>query len=181
MILMQLKYLDTNVNEYTESVLHYISGFVSKKLCRSIKCDLCVSLLVGEEKDNSLIFTKSRGGLLYASQEVLDIIKKTENLIKPHIKDKIKPETYYLYIFKFLVEYYSRELIFSTSDIQHNINHRLLLIKSIIKTYLDIRFRYNDSLISKKVAIRLYFFFFFKKRINIFYDVYDFIFPLVFL
>lgn len=152
-----IEYLRLNIDEYTESVLEYIAGFVTRKVSREIKCDICLSLIVGEENNNSLIYQKSRGGLQYASIGLVDIIKKTENLIKPHIANQRKPENYYLYIFKFLVEYYdSEKMLYLPLNMEHNTNHRLLLIKSIIKVYLDIRFRYHGKKYGAKISYRNY-------------------------
>lgn len=152
-----IEYLGKNVDEYTESVLEYVAGFVTRKLSRQIKCDLCLSLLIGEENSNTLIFQKTRGGLQYASNGVINIVKKTENLIKPHLSNQEKPENYYLYIFKFLTDYYeSEKILFLPHNSEHNTNHRLLLVKSIIKAFIDIRFRYHAKKNSDKVSYRNY-------------------------
>lgn len=120
-------------DDYTQSVLEYVAGFVARMLSREIKCDTCLSLIIGEENTDSLIFQKSRGGLQYASAGVAEIKKNTEKLIKPHLTNQRKPENYYLYIFKFLTEYYDSEnILYLPLNMEHNISHRLLLIKSII-------------------------------------------------
>lgn len=96
-----------------------------------------------------------RDGLVYASYGVQDIVKKVEKLIKPILNDKTIPENYYLYVFKFLTEFYNTENLFCLrSDPEHNSNHRLLLIKSVIKTYLDLRFRYHGTKINDAVSHR---------------------------
>lgn len=102
-------------------------------------------LLVGDPNSNlkTLIHFKTRGGLKYPSKDVEDITKKTEKIIKPNL-DKPMPQNYYLCIFKFIMEHYSgkADTIFRSESIDHDINHKYLLIKCVIKTYLDIRFRY---------------------------------------
>lgn len=139
------RYMETILTSndiYTDHVLEYISGFVTKKLLRNIKCDACTSLLLGEEDMESLIYKKSRGGLKY-SCSVIEIIKNSEKLIKIHSNEKPKPEMYYLYIFKFLCEMCDIENYFPADlDPNHCNNHKLLLIKSIIKVFLDLRFKY---------------------------------------
>lgn len=55
--------MNKEIDDYTDRVLEYISGFVCKKLMRTLKCDICVSLLIGEPDSSSLIYVKSRGGL----------------------------------------------------------------------------------------------------------------------
>lgn len=146
--------LDEN-DEYTDRVLQYIAGFVTKKLLRSIKCEVCVSLLLGNEDTNSLIYKKSRGGLRYASCSVTEIIIQAEKLIKTNFEQKAKPEIYYLYIFKFLCEVCDLNKFFSIDvDPDHSSNHKLLLIKSVIKIFLDIRFRYYGQMKSEKLSHR---------------------------
>ncbi|CAH2087580.1 unnamed protein product [Euphydryas editha] len=120
-------------DEYTQSVLEYISGFVTRKLSRQIKCEMCLALLIGDENLRSLISKKTRGGLKHASSGVIEIVNKTEKLIKPNIKNQNKPENYYLYIFRFLTECYETgNILYVPDNADHNASHRLLLIKSII-------------------------------------------------
>ncbi|CAB3242047.1 unnamed protein product [Arctia plantaginis] len=93
-----MEYLEsTDLDEYTQRVLEYIAGFVTRKLSQTIKCVTCVSLMLGDENPDSLIYQKSRGGLQFASVAVVDIINKTEKLIKPDLTTQKKPENYYLY------------------------------------------------------------------------------------
>lgn len=67
--------MNKEIDDYTDRILEYISGFVCKKLMRTLKCDICVSLLIGEPDSNSLIYVNTRG-LKYASSSVTNIIKK---------------------------------------------------------------------------------------------------------
>lgn len=152
-----VEYIGTDLDEYSESVVEYISGFVTRKLSRSLKCEKCVALLSGEKNVDSLIWLKTRGGLKYAAKDVQDITKRTEKLVKPLLRDKTKPENYYLYVFRFLTEFYNTHNIFCISnDPDHNANHRFLLIKSVIKVYLDIRFRYHGVKLNEKVSQRTF-------------------------
>lgn len=94
--------------------------------------------------------------IIVASDGVINIVKKAEKLIKPHLVNGKKPENYYLYIHKFLADYYDLENILCVADQSHNTNHRLALIKSIIKAYIDLRFRYHGKKFTGKVTFRNY-------------------------
>lgn len=44
-----LELVDNESNEYTKSVVQYIAGFIARKLAKTVKCEKCVSLLLGHE------------------------------------------------------------------------------------------------------------------------------------
>lgn len=91
----------------------------------------------------------------YASACVIKIVQKCENLLKSQLDARVKPENYYLYIFTFLVEFFDTNNIFVVpDDCEHEANHRLLLIKCVIKTYLDLRYRYYSHQSTEKVSRR---------------------------
>ena len=64
------EYMQANepmMSEFSEQVVIYIAGFVTRKLQNTVKCETCVCALRGD-KDNflfSLITQKNRGGLCY--------------------------------------------------------------------------------------------------------------------
>lgn len=119
----------------------YIAGFIARKLTRTIKCDVCVGLLHGSKNqyEQSLIEKKTKGGLTYPSPTLVKIVKMTEKIVKQNLIYKENPEN--IYIYKFLMEHFENERIFNTNS-EHDSSHKLLLIKSVIIAYLDLRYKY---------------------------------------
>ena len=72
------------LSEYSEEVVKYISGFVSKKLKRSNKCMACTVSLTADNSQCLLVEQKSRGGLLHPSKDVIVICTIVEKFLRQH-------------------------------------------------------------------------------------------------
>lgn len=46
--------------------------------------------------------------------------------------------------------------LLTSASCEHDANYQFLLIKSVIKTYLDIRFRYFGKTSTEKISLRNY-------------------------
>lgn len=70
-----------------EQIIGYISGWVSRKLCASLKCEECRSSLFTNEKlwFHKLITLKDMGGLCFASHDVFSVCLKSEYILKKFI------------------------------------------------------------------------------------------------
>lgn len=149
----------SNLSGYTESVLTYIAGFVARKLSRSLKCETCNKLLfrVSELFKSSLITLKSRGGLVYPSKDVVNILKNVEKILKGVLHVKDREENYYLYVFKFFMDYYAEpNNLFDSGDCEHDTNHKYLLIKSVIEVYMNLRYKYYGKKSTERISHRSY-------------------------
>jgi len=131
-----------SISNFTKEVTIYIAGFVVYKLASVLRCEICIKSLCAIDKGmflNSLITMKNRGGekgLMYPSDDVLEICFETEKLLKMYnfetraintIAIQSKIVNYVLShrkIFK-LLEFHIAESNSSFSD------HLTLLIKSI--------------------------------------------------
>lgn len=60
-----------------------------------------------------------------------------------------------MYIYKFLLDLFDTRNIF-VFDPEHDTNHKSLLIKSVIKCYLDLRYRYYGKKITERITLRNY-------------------------
>lgn len=147
-----------NLPNYSESVVTYIAGFISRKLSRSVKCDICANLLFGDADayQKSLITLKNRGGLVYPSKDVTNIIIKIEKILKGIFQKQLQSERYYLHAFRFFMEHFDESNLLKW-NCEHDTSHRLLLIKSIVQTYMDLRFKYYGKKTTEKISFRNYF------------------------
>ena len=76
-------------SEYHDHVLHYMSGYVSRRVIRDCKCTQC-SLALHRNSPSSFhptgisSFTerKDRGGLVKPRTDVYEIIKSTDNILR---------------------------------------------------------------------------------------------------
>lgn len=136
-----------SISNFTKEVTIYIAGFVVYKLASVLRCEICIKSLCAIDKGmflNSLITMKNRGGekgLMYPSDDVLEICFETEKLLKMYnfetraintIAIQSKIVNYVLShrkIFK-LLEFHIAESNSSFSD------HLTLLIKSISYTII---------------------------------------------
>lgn len=72
------------LSQYSEEVVTYIAGFVSRKLSRSLACESCVGALFGVKENlmSSLIKVKDRGALTYRSDGVIKICIVCEKMFR---------------------------------------------------------------------------------------------------
>lgn len=83
--------LPLHLNEFTENVISYISGFVIKVIQKQIRCSACIEALRFSEVDEAdrtlkLISRKTRGGLIIPSHSVREVCRKIEKKIQITIK-----------------------------------------------------------------------------------------------
>lgn len=80
------------MNEFTENVISYISGFVIKVIQKQIRCSACIEALRFSEVDEAdrtlkLISRKTRGGLIIPSHSVREVCRKIEKKNTDHHKN----------------------------------------------------------------------------------------------
>lgn len=142
------EYLSETLSQYSEEVVIYIAGFVAQHLQKVLKCEECISALIGD-RDNflhSLVTHKSRGGLTYPSKGVIKICKmaeiflrvsEQENMLRKkncvfHLTSKVISRCLGLDLFPTLNEHV---LVDESNHIYH-------LTKAICSKYLNVRIHY---------------------------------------
>ncbi|RXG59667.1 hypothetical protein Avbf_08349 [Armadillidium vulgare] len=82
------------INEYEtltlvcDNIVSYISGFIVRKLSKSIKCVSCIAALTNENSVSpymSLINIKNKGGLVLPSQDVIKTCRWCEKVIRQEV------------------------------------------------------------------------------------------------
>lgn len=118
---------------FTEKVTVYIAGFVSHKLSKLIKCDVCNAALFGNREDYllSLIAIKDNGGLTYPSDDVVKICLISEKYLKQFYTPE-KPLNKLLIKNKILSHFINNILIFSSIE-THNVENGSFHLVSLIK------------------------------------------------
>lgn len=78
----------SRLSEFTDQIVGYIAGCVVRILRKQIKCNACIESLITRERlqYHKLVCIKDKGGLIYASQDVYNICKRTETVIRQFIK-----------------------------------------------------------------------------------------------
>lgn len=79
--------LDTNsVNNDIEIdvIVGYIAGWVSRVLCKKLKCETCINSLLSNEKlsFHKLIEFKNMGGLCFPSKDLFEVCLETEKNLR---------------------------------------------------------------------------------------------------
>lgn len=144
------------MSEITETIISYIAGSIVKSLQTKIKCEDCLKALEGTTSSNSsLISIKSRGFLIYPSNDVIFICTKAEKVIKMCLHESGGKFLLKKFSDQFLMNLIKRSLIncnllFSNLK-DHNNNqsplesHSTYLIEAIIKQFIKIRLNYICS------------------------------------
>ncbi len=77
---------DVILSSYVDNVVTYIAGFVIYKLLKKIKCEQCREALYVQQKPNfsryDWVALKTRGRLIYASEDVVEICTIAEKCIQ---------------------------------------------------------------------------------------------------
>ena len=131
--------------EYKIDIIVYISGFITWKLQKQIYCFECKIALKNNLMKSSLIDIKNRGDLVPPSRDTFIICKSIKSIVFI-LNIENKPINYNI---KGL-NYESLKLISEKNTfneiINHSFfanepvyNHRIIIIKNIIKPYINIR------------------------------------------
>lgn len=164
-------FLPIQLNEFSENVISYISGFVVKVVQKEIKCSTCIEALrFSEDIDESdttlkLISRKSNGGLILPSLSVREVCKRTEKKIQiiSKILEHLPPkDTFMNLLLKDSESLLFNENIFISLN-NHvydyaidEVLHKKKLITAIIKCYGAIRInsiikKINDDISGEKI------------------------------
>lgn len=159
-----------SLSECSQQIIHFVAGFVSRKLSSKLKCLDCIAALIESNPPNSLNFItfKNKGGLVFPSEDVLSICKlcesgfrrfvsarKSDNLVNllkviAPLKSEILSHVLDKQLFKSL---HSRQFDNEPLD-----NHLVHISKAIIDHYLITRFSHfcKTSLNTKDSICSLY-------------------------
>lgn len=137
-------------SEFTKQVVTYIAGFVSSHLLKHIKCEDCLKAVSSKEKPYGLIQIKNRGGLIYPSEDVINICMLCEKYIKIILNGSNKrylPKYSKIQITNNILEQYINKSIFTSLenhmyDTFATENHLVELIKAVSHKYIDIRIHF---------------------------------------
>eukprot|EP00794_Sanderia_malayensis_P008598 gene8598-9513_t len=167
-----------------ENVLYYMSGYVVRKIGSAITCSKCVLALLQSSpralEDHGycimdagckLTIRKNKGGLIFASNGVFEIIKTCEQLFCIHVLNKNSKITSEEGICKKLIVLCARQLAWKIDKLFPNLersclepedpatagSHAIQIIKEVAKRYLTLRLQtyaklYNRVVINKSKA-----------------------------
>jgi len=76
-----------NLSEYTNKVIMYIAGFISKSVSKYWYCEKCKEQLTDLKTLSSLQILKCKGSLTNASPDVIEICVVTEKIFRSYEKD----------------------------------------------------------------------------------------------
>lgn len=140
-----------NMTEYTKDVVVYIAGFVSRRVRDKVKCDICVSALFTDNVEHIVnsgrfINRKNNGGLVFPSRSVVKLCMETERAVRQHITIHEKPPSGKcgLLLQQAVLTQVSNTELFDDihTHMFENVfpeNHLILLMKYVIKYYINIR------------------------------------------
>jgi hypothetical protein len=161
----------------SEKIVAYIAGFVVFKLKKLMRCRDCIASLSDDSSTRpscSLIQLKSKGCLIYPSDDVIDICVTCEKIFRKSVletnESKLSNVASHRLI-QSVLKVYQRKPILSCLNL-HVLecdplaNHMLLLIKAISEKYLQVRYYYagkqftarlhaNKTHISRQVHTKL--------------------------
>lgn len=141
--------------EFSQQIITYIAGYVVRTLGKTVKCNECISALNINKNHTSDIFDfisfKDKGGLVYPSNDVIQICKVAEIEIREIINKSqnfnIRPSVTKPHIINNILRRFVNSNIFSTIAIHQfdqlpTENHLVNLMKAVASTYIDVRLHY---------------------------------------
>lgn len=154
-----------NATEASQLIVGYISGYVSRHLTKSLKCEECVDSLTTTSKlpHHTLITLKDMGGLCYSSEDVYKIYLSTEIIIRHLIKKSggnfFSSKYNYTYITVNTLKVFMEKEVFTcltkhTLDQPSTLNHRIHLIRAIINKYSTIRLHHEAKVSTKLILFK---------------------------
>lgn len=144
---------------YENQIVGYISGWVSRVLSKSLKCEPCINSLFTVNKlyFHKLINLKNKGGLCFPSEDVYKICLKSESALKIYMKENGHifhdgaVSMLKLRIFRTFVTSHDIFPLLHNHSIEFHptFNHRVHIIPAIIEKYLNLRLHYAHKINSK--------------------------------
>ena len=148
----------------SENIVVYIAGFVVYKLKKSLTCECCMSALIEDNSPtvNTLIGLKSKGALIYPSEDVISICKICEKLFRKFVSPSGANMTLsnvqcHKLIQSVLKSFLHRQIFSQLTchmfDTEGFNNHVVFLLKAIAEKYFQVRYnyaakKYNASFLS---------------------------------
>lgn len=144
---------EKSISDVSKQIIGYISGWVVKKIVKKLKCQSCCKVLISNERlsFHRLITLRNLGGLILPTKGVYDICVKTESFLR--LQKKLQGN-HYIYNETDNTVFRGKILkSFVYSNVFNNLNkhaleqpatwnHKILLIKTIVQCYSDVRLHY---------------------------------------
>jgi hypothetical protein len=148
-----------NWSPYLIDITKYISGFVARKIAKSVKCSICADAVFASETNSKLLIRKNRGGLLHASRDVIKICQIAENVFRFFIQSTPHPVVNKMVISglrKISNSYNPFASLNSHILNQDPINNHILQLTSLVlRVYFTIRVHHQNSHINQiKTRVR---------------------------
>lgn len=144
------------LSEYSDQIVLYIAGWVARKLQKSLNCQLCMNIVhdVDSQEEDSLTAIKNKGGLVYASADVVNTCLIAEKVLRSScLLHKLTPQRNVLHeltlkTVNVLVtkKYFKHhEHLFTACEFGEE-SHYSILVKCIIKLYFRTRLHHVAKL-----------------------------------
>jgi len=162
-------YSNYSFSNFSKEIIIYISGFVVHKLTNVLKCDTCKDALCATDIEcflNSLITLKNKkgdnGGLIYPSNDVIDICFQTEKTLKifnytNNAVNKLKIQSEVLTYFLFNSNVFQKLKTHISETRNPLTDHITLLIKSVTSTYINLKINYSLKNRNETPSIRMWY------------------------
>jgi hypothetical protein len=150
---------------YIATIVTYIAGFVAKKLLETIACKACANALYTTtppdfDKRFILLKLKDKGGLTYPSKDVLKVAEISERVFRRYMSTTSgKPTNRHnakQLVLTGVLSHISNLALFQNMkdhmfDTEITDNHIYTLCKSIVNTYIQIRFHHEAKTFTSSI------------------------------
>lgn len=152
-------YVPSNIHlsQCSNKIVAYIAGFVVYRLRKSLHCEVCIDVLTDTNVTvmHSLIKLKTKGGLIYPSNDVIEICVCCEKMYREITSCRNSPDIslgrvdFHKLVHSVFASYTNKEVFSKLSENMFEIepieNHMHLLKKSIAEKYLPVRHAYAEK------------------------------------
>ncbi|EFN73352.1 hypothetical protein EAG_02319, partial [Camponotus floridanus] len=133
-----------SLSPFVEDIVTHISGFIVRKLLKTIKCDVCTTFLICSNAVSNLTGIKNRGSLVFPTEDVIQISRSAECIIRENNHIIFTKQNINKFLTKKVFHIVHDKVFIHTNIISHilekdNGDHKVKLIKAITSTYIQLR------------------------------------------
>ena len=150
---------NSHLSKCSSDIVAYIAGFVVFTLKKSLHCEICIDALTlsNASDSHSLIKLKTKGNLIYPSDDVIDICVMCEKKMREIMSctKSLGKAIFHKLVISVLESFKDKQIFTKFTDHMYDSepleNHIHLLTKAVAEKYLHVRYNYAGKQLTAKL------------------------------